>query len=369
MFKRLPLGRFFICSDFMSIITTESFLPGVSNERIFSFANELVNAQRVINEHLAPQAVLKWLTNQVEFFLTEFGVGEPLVIQPSYFLKIIKAGGEVKVGLLDVDEYGNQAGSFENTDGFPEAIAKGLRRANEMLAEAKKGEGVVILSPTDFYQDFGSKYDVMNLFRVMEIGDDGSRVVEGRFLLLNGGLDSAERVFLLNWHNDQVNIPLEATPDLIVSSPQQFSYGEDVLEKSDPMIKHTEMLRLNFRQRFNKDLLKGEVDWSSYERVKRLVGGQIHLLRELLLVREESGFVNKLKSMMIESQRLWAETNWIDPDIHIAAIFTGQLQLGGIHPLTKESDPFANSDGVENSVKKCRKCQSEYLGSGCPHCG
>jgi hypothetical protein len=193
----------------MASVETASFLPGVDDRRLFNAANEIARAQEVLREHLAPQAVLGWVRHQVEGFLAEFGFGESLSVQPPYWLEIARVEDSLQVYSFNLSEYGEQSASYFDAEGFPLQIGEGLHRAYSLLATSKEGEGVIIMSPSEFYQDYGSRYDVANVFRVAKEGPNG-RLVEGRYYLLNGRLTSSERAFVLNWHNSGASIPTDA---------------------------------------------------------------------------------------------------------------------------------------------------------------
>lgn len=381
----LPSGRFF-CSllqgrrFFMARVEVEDLLPGMDNDKLFNAANEIARASEVLSKHLAPYAVLEWLRGQAEGFLAEFGFGESLSIQPPYWLEISKTDADPQVFCLNLREYGEQAESYRDAPNFPEVVGEGLMSAYRMLSSAQAGEGVIIVSPTDFYKDYGSKYDVANFFRVVEVSKDGSRLVEGRYLLLNRGLTNYQRAFLLNWHSHEAHIPIDASAKRIVKSPQLFRFGELALNDEDPIAAHIDKLRRAFMSQFGKELLGGESDLSLYGVIRELVSQNLKSLHNFVLGKDEYSILRKLKDMMFSSQRVWAREREIDPDVHIEDILFGRTVIGGIHPATGEStdyykDPFTGEwiAGSECEVnadgrKECPKCHRIYEGEECPQC-
>lgn len=358
----------------MAAAVIEQFLPGVENDRLFSFANELKLAQEVLREHLAPQAVLSWLRHQVESFLTEFGVGEALSIQPSYWFELQSIDGDHQVFSLNIPEYGEQSESYVSVEGFPHATGEGLISAYRLLSSADAGDGVIIVSPTEFYEEYGSRYDVANLFRVVEVRDDGYRLVEGRFLLLNGGLTSYERAFLLNWHDLEARVSADASAHEIVRRPQRFHYREQILDEEDPIAAHAAFINYVFKQQFGKDLLGGDNDMAMYETVRELVDRRLHSLHQFLLVGDKERFIGSLRGMMFGSQREWARERGIDPEAHIQDILFGRVSVGGIHPITG----LPVDDGLDsmlNGIESCGEVGSkhcaehgDYEGKACPEC-
>lgn len=359
----------------VSFIEAERFLPGVDNDRLFNFAHELAKAQEVMQRYVAPHAVLHWLRNQTESFLAEFGVGEAFSIQPPYRFKICDQNSSVKVFSSQAPEYGEQSASFRSAEGFPNEISEGLARAYRLLSVAEEGEGVIIVSPSDFYRDYGSRYDVANFFRVVEVQSDDSRLVEGRYTLLNGRLSDGERAFLLNWHGGESRIAGNTTPNEIVRTPQRFCYRERELREEDPIAAHVTFFARVFEQQFGKRLLWKERDQSMHKEVMGIVGRNLELLRSFLLAGNKKGFMGRLKAMMLESQSRWAEEEGIDPKRHLADLLEGRLIIGGIHPVIGMSteDAFGGTDlnifnlGAEKQKGQCAK-HGKYEGDECPRC-
>lgn len=349
-------------------------VPGVKNERLFHAANEFARASEVIRRYLHPHAVLHWIRHQAEGFLAEFGFGESLSIQPSYWLEIHTTSGVPEVFPLNIPEYGEQSVSYLEAPDFPPDIGQGLGRAYRMLSDAETGEGVIIVSPTDFYKDFGSRFDVINLFRVVENDGLGIRMVEGRYLLLDGALADHERAFLLNWHNPKANVPADASPDLIVRSPQRFQFGSQELGATDPIVAHAEELERIFSERFGKALLGGESDLGLYELVRSLVDSGVEDLMRAVLDKDAQRLLTTLRTMMVTSQRSWASERGIDPDEHLLDIFSGRRPIGGIHPLTglpvEETSGVGLDSGEPCESEGLRRCviHGEYEGESCPQC-
>jgi len=363
----LPSGRFFDSpagrQEQIMVMAIEQqpeiqLFPGVDNDRVFNFAHELERAMPVLAEHARPEAVENWLGNQVRSFLAEFGVGETLSVQLPYWL-VIETGEEgVNVSVFNIPEYGEQSQSYTEVSDFPPAISEGLMQAYDLLSSAEKGEVVIIVSPTEFYQEYGSKNDVANLFRVVKVREDGSRLVEGRYLLLNI-LEDYQRAFLLNWYG-RAGIDANASPEKIVSSPQKLRLGETMLKEEDPMAAHALFLNQLFRQQFGKDLLAGESDLSLYGKITELVKTNLSFLYNSLFLedREESKFqfFSKLKEMMIDCQGFWAEVKGIDVREHIERFLAGQLPIGGFHSFEADSTIETNSSGEVVKNVSCHFC-------------
>jgi len=355
--------------------------PGrVDNDRVFNVAHELEGAIRVLAEHAKPKAVENWLGNQVSSFLAEFGMGETLAVQLPYWLVVETDEEGVNVSVLNIPEYGEQSQSYVEAGDFRPAVHEGLMKAYKLLSEAEEGEVVIIVSPTELYQEYGSINDVANPFRVVKKREDGSRLVEGRYLLLNV-LKNYERAFLLNWHGDRAGISADASPEEIVSSPQKFRLGERMLKKEDPMAAHALFLNQRFKQQFGKDLLAGESDLSLYGEITELVQANLSFLYNSLFLedREESKFqfFSKLKEMIIDCQGFWAEVKGIDVKDHMRRFYAGYLPIGAFHGGNVNNSMMTENvltgEVVENV--SCHKCG--HLVSGvvvknkviCTQCG
>lgn len=352
---------------------TVELLPGVTNDRLFNAANEIRRAAEVMRQYLRPHAVLQWVSQQTEGFLAEFGLGESLSIQPSYWFELRDTNGFPGVFPLNIPEYGEQSASYREAPGFPSEIGLGLERAYRLLHEAQTGEGVVIVSPTNFYREYGSRFDVMNLFRVTKDDGAGTRVVEGRYVLLNGALADHERAFVLNWHNPEASVPSNTSPQLVVLSPQRFRYGEAALASRDPIVTHTQELERIFTRRFGKALLGGETDLGLYGVVRAVVASGAERLLRAVLASDAQRLLATLKELLVSSQRTWAGARGIDPDEHLADIFLGRRPIGGIHPITglPVEDGSGMSLGEEDpcatDVRRCA-IHGEYEGGSCPQC-
>lgn len=337
-----------------------TLVPGYYNDQIFNVSSETEKTLEALSNKFSPQVILEWLKNQVTFFLAEYGVGENLSIPPSYWQEIKKNDDGIGVWVSNLNEYGEQSASFIESRGKEDAVSQGLVKAYQMLTEGNAGEGVVIVSPKELYVDYGSNYDVLNIFRIVNIAGDGSRLVEGRYLLLNGGLTSVERTFLLKWHNREAGVSIDATPEQIVASPQPFVLEERFLREEDSIASYAFYLDKVFFTRFRKNLLGGDNDFSMYEKINQIVAEGISDLRNFLLEGNKAGFLKKLRKMVEESHERWARINGICVETHLQMLASGLLQnLGAFH---------GGSIG-DNSDSKEAPINGESKVITCPHCG
>lgn len=347
------------------------FKPGVKVDHIFNVGHEIEKTFEALRKKVEPEVVMQWLQNQVKFVLSEFGVGEMLALQPPNYQLVRNNQGVLQVMSAEASAYGDQLPSFLAAQGFPEPVREGLFKVYTGLAEAQTGEGFVRYSPTEFYQHLNSITDVLEIYRVIEAREDGSRLVEGRYVLLNV-LPSSERAFVINWHNLKTGITAEASPDLLIASPQKFPFSNFSLRSEDPVAEHMSRLEQEFLQQFGHGLMYGDIDKSLYALVENLAARNIHELGRVLI---NGGFIEKLKALILLSQAKWARFKGIDPIKHLGDIFSGRIILGGsegILSFDTDQEVLLTVDRIlglekERSKKQC-SVHGDYDGDNCPQC-
>lgn len=324
------------------------------------------------------EVVTKWVGTQVFFFLTEFGAGKTLSLQPTYQSELLEEEGEVVAYAFNIRDYGDQKKSQISFEGIDEAVRLGLSRIYSLLGELPENHGLVRVSPTEFYKDFNSSYDVVELYRVVSVREDGSRVMEGRYVVLDGVLSREERMFVANIHTgyDLVNGVVGTDGEVVeyshtnlVMNPQRVVYDS---RSEDPTLLHVKDLNNLFRNKFGRDLVK-EIDIEMYHKIDHRVKENIEDLVELLMCNDRLGYVAKLKGMMFESQKEWAVSKGIDPVWHMNEIIAGRFAVGFEIGGFGESvwDPVAKKwydGGGVDGKKHCFVHEEDYWGERCPRC-
>ncbi|OGD63981.1 hypothetical protein A2160_03335 [Candidatus Beckwithbacteria bacterium RBG_13_42_9] len=344
--------------------------PGI--ETIFVFSNELRKTFDALTDRVSPEVVLTWLQKQTEFVLSEFGVGESLSIQPPTWQLVRLAEENLQVKSAQAAEYGDQLPSFLLAEGFPEPVREGLFKVYHGLAQANVGDGFVRYSPTEFYKHLDSKFDVLEFYRVVEKRDDGSRLIESRYVLLDI-FDSCKRAYIVNYHG-QAGMPIDADPSLLIASPQAFTYGQFALRAADPITAHARLLANRFQKQFGHSLLAGEDDQSLYKMIENLTARHISGLRNLLMSGDGFNFIKKLEGMILESQFEWAKIKGIDPRRHLDMILSGMIAVGGVEgslTFNNLQDTLTNlfkSFLDEFRTKNHCQIHGDYEGESCPGC-
>ena len=324
------------------------------------------------------EVVEEWVGTQVFFFLAEFGAGKTLSVQPPYRANLYFDDGGVVVNSFNLPEYGNQKDSYTSFEGIAEPVRKGLELVYETLGRSKPGEGVARVSPTEFYVNYGSKYDVIELQLVEGFAEDGSRIIRGRYLVLDRPMNREERCFVNNWHAGVASSEgvvtmgggeVSYSTQALVMNPQWFVY-ENV--EGDATLGHVKKLNAAFYEKFGRELV-GETDFSMYGAIKKRVDDNVVDLVEMLLDERGDEFVGRLSEMMFSSQREWAVRQNIDPDQHIWKIRTGQIpigfEIGGFGEMVW--DPVAKTwyeSGSSEGTKHCLVHEEDYRGDACPKC-
>lgn len=341
--------------SFSGFSVTEADMSQGSDDwfrKVYSVLAESAGIERV-SERLSREGrksefrsiIEDWVSTQTFFFLTEYGAGKRLQVQPPYLADLIpNKNGEVDVYAFNLRDYGNQKDSYVDFSGIDVAVREGLNRIYSQLATMDENEGMIRLSPSEFYKDFGSHYDVVEFYRVRKVKDDGSRVIEGRYLVLEKVLSQQERLFLINLANSEVKGVLsfdetqllDYSADNLALNPRKIEYPQT----EDPIFRLMEHLAGAFEKEFDSSLL-ASTDFYMYERIMDRVKAHIGLLVDLLLLGNEKTVINLLRNMMFESQYEWAESKGINPDDHIQKILDGDILLG-FEMATEFSDPVAN---------------------------
>ncbi|OGY17795.1 MAG: hypothetical protein A2900_06155 [Candidatus Chisholmbacteria bacterium RIFCSPLOWO2_01_FULL_50_28] len=394
--------------------------------KIFNFDHELRRTQEVIDRvgiAIGVPAVLESLRAKSRALLSEYGVGErALTVQPLTRYVMRNIDGAWGVYAYQLDEYGEQLESYLDFDQYPEAVGEGLKKAFSTLVDSEVGEGVVIISPTELYAKYDSKGNVINPLVVVDKRDCEVEVA-GWFLFVDRRLSNRERAFLLNIHTLGVDFGIDALdshtqdammtrlsdmddvivespifPEWLVRTPRSFRFPAEVAElKRLPKSPSTagEYVHVHsvlapylaaldglFRQRFGRYLFEfdAEGEREQEERVCTLIRDNAQGLLGLLLKEDKRAFLKTLWGMLSFGQRQWAKEKGRDVDRYMDALLSGEIQIAGFHPSTREDtgqywDPITQSwiggedaCGSENGKKRCERCREEYTGNSCPRC-
>ncbi len=366
-----------------------------------------------------------WLQSQITFFLTEFGAGKNLQIQPPYYLLVEHDDDGMFVSAANTRYFGDVASRFRD---FNSQVGIGLEKVYEGSEEHQENFLGIVVSPTEKYQDFGSTTDVINFFAhafladTTEVSNEG--LVLGCYLILNEILSNQQRAFIRNaltsmsedgginpdavrtdaWLSSDEASWLPANPDIMVQHPH--------IGRHNPFENSAHFMRWlsdNFEQRFGKELIR-PAEIAMYGYIEWLVQQNINEAYQLIKTGNKSDYYDLLRMMLFESQAVWkllSETAYqsrsieqgdghLLPDLtvfhppfsdyklidamsqHLWAIRSGNFAIGGIHPSTGEGlsqfwDPiaqdwFGGDTCSSNETETCRKCGHELKENKCPKC-
>lgn len=366
-----------------------------------------------------------WLQTQITFFLTEFGAGKNLQIQPPYYLIVENDDNGMYVSAANTRYFGDVASRFRD---FNSQVGIGLEKI--YLGSQAYGDQFlgIVVSPTEKYQDFESTTDVINFFAHAFLADtEGSShesLVLGCYLILNEILTHEQRAFIRNAlatmsHDGQI------TPDTVRTDAWLSSDEESWLPANpDIMVQHPHIGNNNpfdspahfmhwlsnaFQERFSITLVK-PAEIAMYGYIEWLVHQHINEAYQLLKTNNESAYYDLLQLMLFESQAVWklltataSENDKRDLMVkdfnsksdaqhfsvwqiqlldsmtqHLLDIRFGYFAIGGIHPSTGEGlslfwDPIAQDwfgGGVCSSNEKglCKICGKELKDNKCTKC-
>lgn len=320
----------------------------------------------------------KWMFNQIYYFLTEFGAGRLLPIQPSYQAEIeVDEDGRFSVYALNLQDYGEQKRSYVSFDGVDVAVRDGLVTAYSTLSTMNPGEGLFRLSPSEYYTAFGSTYDVIEFYRVVEKKESGGRLIEGRYLILDRILSSQERTFIVNQNdvsggafitNTSGTEIIRSTPESIVRNPQMTIYEPT---SADPILDKIWQVASSYTAAYGKPLVS-ETDFFMYEKIQERVAENMPLILELCSKSQvdDREMIALLRSMMFSSQKQWAEMKGLDPDEHIQKIIDGEIVIGfetmsdfddpvAVKALSKKKEVGFCEIHLKRFVGKCLECEME----------
>jgi hypothetical protein len=364
-----------------------------------------------------------WLQTQITFFLTEFGAGKNLQIQPPYYLLVEHDENGMYVSAANTRYFGDVASRFRD---FNSQVGVGLEKiyiGSEAFQESFLG---VVISPTEKYQDFGSTTDVINFFAHAFLADtkeaSNESLVLGCYLILNEILSNEQRTFIRNalaeMSIDGHISPHEVRTDAWLSSDEAHWHPTH----TDIMVQHPHIGNHNpfenpshfmqwisdkFQQRFDKALVK-PAEIAMYGFIEWLVQQHINEAYRLLKAGNKSDYYDLLELMLFESQAVWkllTVTNTEKLDLigkdfvskteaknisawqlqlidsmsqHLWDIRFGYFAIGGIHPSTGEGlsqfwDPIAQDwfgGDVCSSNEKglCKICGKELKDNKCSKC-
>lgn len=367
-----------------------------------------------------------WLQTQITFFLTEFGAGKNLQIQPPYYLIVEEDEDGLFVSAANTRYFGDVASRFRD---FNSQVGIGLEKiysGSEVFQEHFLG---VVVSPTEEYQDFGSTTDVINFFAHAFLADSGcapnESLVLGCYLILNEVLSNEQRAFIRNalaamtshaeiipdtvrtdaWLSSDATSWLPTNPDIMVQHPHIGDHNP--FENPAHFMSWISDI---FQQRFEKDLIEpaqitmfGYIEWLTQQTINEAY--------QFVKTGDKPGYYKLLRNLLFESQAVWkllTETSqlpttvdsvatgwsikapganyatWSDRLIdsmsqHLWAVRSGNFAIGGIHPSTGEGlwqfwDPVANDwfgGDVCSAPERdtCTQCGHELKDHKCPRCG
>jgi hypothetical protein len=367
----------------------------------------------------------RWLQTQITFFLTEFGAGKNLQIQPPYYLIVEHDADGMFVSAANTRYFGDVSSRFRD---FNSQVGVGLEKiyiGSEVFRESFLG---VVISPTEKYQDFGSTTDVINFFAHAFLADTkeaaNESLVLGCYLILNEILSNEQRSFIRNalaemsieghisphevrsdaWLSSDEESWLPANPNIMVQHPH---IGNNNPFDSPAHFMH--WLSDTFQERFAITLIK-PAEIAMYGYIEWLVQQHMSDAYQFLKTDNKSAYYDLLQLMLFESQAVWkllSETtsdtikrNLMVKDLvsktdakhfsawqfqlvdsmtqHLMDIRFGIFAIGGIHPSTGEGlwqfwDPIAQDwfggDACSTSEKSiCRKCGHELKDNKCSKC-
>lgn|SRR3989344_3427202 len=356
----------------------DQLIPGSEAwfRKVFPVLAEKAGIDRV-REHLTQEdresdlrgLVEEWVGAQAFFFLTEFGAGKRLPVQPSYLAEIVTQTNEPEVYAFNLRDYGNQKKSYVDFDGVHPFVRKGLSRIYGGLAMMAENEGMIRVSPSEFYTNFGSHYDVVEFYRIREVREDNSRLMEGRYMVLDRKLSKEERLFLVNgMQDDRGTVPaFDGTNDLpysienLVLNPRMVSYTRG----SDPVLDFMVSMSAEFNHRFGEPLVHS-MDFHMYETIASRVADKASALVDLLLEGSEQQVIDLLRTMMFDSQREWAVYNNLDPDLHVQRILDGEIEIG--FEMATTGDPLLNTWFDTIVAERYCEMHAKYYHGNCPDC-
>ena len=366
-----------------------------------------------------------WLQSQITFFLTEFGAGKNLQIQPPYYLLVEHDEDGMYVSSANTRYFGDVASRFRD---FNSQVGIGLEKI--YLGSQAYGDQFlgIVVSPTEKYQDFGSTTDVINFFAHAFLADtkgtSNEALVLGCYLILNEILTQEQRAFIRNalatmshdaqftpdtvrtdaWLSSDKASWLPANPDIMVQHPHIGDHNP-----FDNPSHFIHWISDKFQQRFGKVLIR-PAELAMYGYIEWLVQLQINRAYELLQAGQKDAYYELLRSLLFESQAVWKLltqssnqsntlnvlttsffSNESEPmpsslqdqlldsmSQHLWAIRSGNFAIGGIHPSTGEGllqfwDPiaqdwFGGNNCSSSETETCRKCGHELKENKCPKC-
>lgn len=366
-----------------------------------------------------------WLQSQITFFLTEFGAGKNLQIQPPYYLIVEEDKDGLFVSAANTRYFGDVASRFRDFDsdvgqGLEKIYARSQRHPDEFLG--------IVVSPTEKYREFGSSTDVINYFAHAFLADSdcasNETLVLGCYLILNEILSNEQRAFIRNalacmtqdghiapdtvrldaWLSSDESTWLPTTPDIMVQHPHT---GD-----TNPFIRPSHFMQWLsdiFSARFGKSLIK-PAELGMYGYIEWLVNGRIEEAYAYLKEGRKEDYYHLLRLMLFESQAVWkllAETtdpverkdllaheffSKVYPDEtlllrqqlianmanHLWLVRSNKFPIGGIHAsgelLLPFWDPVAQDwfgGDVCSAPERdtCTQCGRELKDHKCPRCG
>ncbi len=335
---------------------------------------------KVLSQGCGVLPILKNIEEQVTTFLTEFAVGkEALTIQPptDYTLRINQMG-EMEVFASSFTEYGEQLQGYLDFSEMPQTISQGLQKAFMRLATLDPGQGMVIFSPTEFYQQYDSSSDVINPLIVTHmIKDEQDKVVEmgvrGWFLFPNKKLSQQERELWLKCHQlEEVNRE-DIDPKNLVMNPHVLPTSKEALDSNLAIKEYISWINRNFIDQTGEPLFTKDVNQEDEVKMglRQKVQHHIHKLYDQVINFKEMSFYKTLWQWIKEGQKSWAEHNEIDFDWYWNQLEFGLIQIASFHPSSSDSDPFSSNswDKTEEAgVSGYCKYHGNYEGHSCPKC-
>lgn len=337
------------------------------------------------------------VSQQVAFFLSEYGCGQYLQIQPAYYTLVGVDEGRLWAGPQGLRQFGDHARSYVAEN---KLVGDGLMHIYEQMVELPVGALAAVVSPTEQYQDYNSATDVINFFRKLGIDDEGNAIVEAQYFVLGRVLSTKERRFLHNLYYmfanegrigaDEVPVdrlllqgkklaiqdPRRADVEVLVKRPNVFFAS--FIQGEEPLVELIHATSNYFEARFGDRLLTQDHS-RMYPIVKGLAEGRQGELLAYLYDDNREDYYGVLRELWFTCQRRWAllHEKATHPLEHIQRIIGGDLMLGFWDGGPSDMVPHGTSgdwqfggpwqEGDEKK-KYCKTHECWYTGDVCPQC-
>jgi hypothetical protein len=265
--------------------------------------------------------IFELLADQWAYYLSEFGCDKFLSIQPPHTFEVGRANDALFVSPVGLKSFGDHARRFVESN---QEVGEGLLQVYEHIWLNMAGSMAGVMSPTEMYQKYHSKTDVINVLG--GIGVENNMVLaQGQYLVLGKVLSDRERRFVHNLFG-------KLGEGLMMESLENMSYldlveaigvdrldsfegeGEEyehLVEKPNlffsPKIEWYEFaqqLNAVFFKRFGKPLLE-QTDIEMYPIIQVIVKQHAGNLFDLFTYKDKMGYYQELGRMAMRTQAMW----------------------------------------------------------------